>query len=158
MIQRSDWLDYRGWMRVDWTLTCASLRRPLFSPVHYFINEIYDFFPCNIASPKHLLSWEHTWVALRVGRNPGSASWICVCFPGPRAHLSWDPAGNGYCQVRQLCPINWMLTCRFKTRNATSSRDVIRQLLLAGLDWEEKNGSRGIGSYLYWPLGTTRRC
>ena len=37
-------------------MTCTSLPRLLFSTANYFINEIYNLFPCNIAS--HLDTWE----------------------------------------------------------------------------------------------------
>ena len=33
-------------------------------PVNYFINEIYNLFPCNIASSKQAGSWENTRVVL----------------------------------------------------------------------------------------------
>ena len=35
-----------------------------FSPANYFINGIYNLFPNNIASSKHLENWENTRVAL----------------------------------------------------------------------------------------------
>ena len=55
--------------------TCASLLRLLFSPANYFINEIYNLFPCNIASYLTLGTLgEHSNT---VGKTLGCAS----CFP-----------------------------------------------------------------------------
>ena len=50
-------------------------------PANYFINKIYSLLPCNIASSKHLESWENTWVALG---NPSAAPRVSqhdLCSP-----------------------------------------------------------------------------
>ena len=144
--------------------------RLLFSPANYLISEIYNLFPCNIASSKHLGSWENTSVAL--GNNSAAPrvlptsrvfrwgyiarkrviyssiiiSWWWIIFPEFKLHYLQPRKFSAWCEQFHA------QSTRHEVEDSKTNSSSRLAHMTVNRKWIQpsKNQTEGTQSQLYW--------